>query len=70
QCPSDLGFGLRLCKNPRVFRHRECQRDTVIPQLIPRTVAEEEWADRFDAIVRRFEVLQRGILSPPSQDNT
>jgi predicted nucleotidyltransferase len=46
-------------------------RDTVIPQLIPRTVADdEEWDDRFDAIVRRFEVLQRGILSPPSPDNT
>lgn len=45
------------------------KRDTVIPQLIPRTVAEEEWDDRFDAIVRRFEVLQRGILSPPAQDN-
>ncbi|MCT7969567.1 nucleotidyl transferase AbiEii/AbiGii toxin family protein [Laspinema sp. D1] len=46
-------------------------RDTVIPQLIPRTVTDnEEWDDRFDAIVRRFEVLQRGILSPPSPDNT
>ncbi|MCT7955044.1 nucleotidyl transferase AbiEii/AbiGii toxin family protein [Laspinema palackyanum] len=46
-------------------------RDTVIPQLIPRTVADdEEWDDRFDAIVRRFEVLQRGILSRPSPDNT
>jgi predicted nucleotidyltransferase len=46
-------------------------RDIVIPQLIPRTVTDnEEWDDHFDAIVQRFEVLQRGIQSPPSQDNT
>lgn len=45
-------------------------RDTVIPQLIPQTVTEEEWDDRFDAIVQRFDVLQRGIMSQASQDNT
>lgn len=45
-------------------------RDTVIPQLIPRTVTGEEWDDRFDAIVQRFDVLQRGIMSQASQDNT
>jgi predicted nucleotidyltransferase len=46
------------------------KRNTVIPQLIPRTVTGEEWDDRFDAIVQRFEVLQRGIMSPPSQEKT
>ncbi|MFP4319678.1 MAG: hypothetical protein ACLFQ7_12015, partial [Phormidium sp.] len=46
------------------------KRNTVIPQLIPRTVTGEEWDDRFDAIVQRFEVLQRGIMSPPSQKKT
>lgn len=35
------------------------QRDRVIPALISRT--EDKWDDKFDAIVRRFELLQQGI---------
>jgi predicted nucleotidyltransferase len=37
------------------------QRDRVIPKLIK---PEDEWDEKFDTIVRRFELLQQGIQKP------
>lgn len=39
------------------------KKDTLFPQLISRTFEPDKWDIKFDAIVRHFEALQRGIIS-------